>query len=184
MTDSVLPEFRGFPKIPRLSRDMVITEKLDGTCGVVFVGEDGLVLAGSKSRWITPAMDNHGFAKWVQAHEQELREGLGPGTHFGEWWGQGINRGYDLREKRFSLFNVSKWETTRPACCYCVPVLYRGSFKTSDAHAVLLGLSATGSQAAPGFMRPEGIVIFHVAGNLLFKKTILNDESPKTGVET
>jgi hypothetical protein len=36
-----------------------------------------------------------------------------------------------------------------------------------------------GSKAAPGFMKPEGIVAFHVAGNIAFKKTIEKDEEPK-----
>jgi hypothetical protein len=36
-----------------------------------------------------------------------------------------------------------------------------------------------GSKAAPGFMKPEGIVVFHVAGNVGFKKTIEKDEEPK-----
>jgi hypothetical protein len=40
-------------------------------------------------------------------------------------------------------------------------------------------LRATGSVAAPGFMNPEGIVIYHVAGGHLYKKTIDNDERPK-----
>ena len=29
-------QFVGFPKIPRLSRDICITEKIDGTCGQIF----------------------------------------------------------------------------------------------------------------------------------------------------
>jgi hypothetical protein len=37
-----------------------------------------------------------------------------------------------------------------------------------------------GSMAAPGFMKPEGVVVFHVAGNVGFKKTIEDDESPKS----
>jgi hypothetical protein len=36
-----------------------------------------------------------------------------------------------------------------------------------------------GSQAAPGFMKPEGVVLFHVAGNCGFKKTIEKDQEPK-----
>ncbi|MCJ7726507.1 MAG: hypothetical protein MUP76_09000, partial [Acidimicrobiia bacterium] len=46
------------------------------------------------SRWITPEVDNYGFARWVKDHEEELRTGLGAGLHFGEWWGQGIQRRY------------------------------------------------------------------------------------------
>ena len=29
-------------------------------------------------------------------------------------------------------------------------------------------------------MKPEGIVVFHIAGNVGFKKTIEKDEVPKT----
>jgi len=29
-------------------------------------------------------------------------------------------------------------------------------------------------------MNPEGIVIYHVAGNLYFKKTIVGDDQPKS----
>ena len=34
---------------------------------------------------------------------------LVPGRHFGEWWGSGIQRGYGLDEKTFSLFNAYRW---------------------------------------------------------------------------
>ena len=96
------PEFRPFPKIPRFDREVIITEKIDGTNASVHVTDDGHVFAGSRNRWLTWDQDNFGFARWVKEHEDELRTGLGPGTHFGEWWGLGIQRGYDLHERRFS----------------------------------------------------------------------------------
>lgn len=37
-----------------------------------------------------------------------------------------------------------------------------------------------GSVAAPGFANPEGVVIYHTAGNVLFKKTLIKDEIPKS----
>jgi hypothetical protein len=40
-------------------------------------------------------------------------------------------------------------------------------------------LENEGSQAAPGFMKPEGIVLFHVAGNFGMKKTFEKDEQGK-----
>lgn len=176
------PEFIEFKKIPRLSRECIVTEKIDGTNGVVMITEDGDVFAGSKSRWITPTEDNYGFAKWVEGNKTELMK-LGPGRHYGEWWGQGIQRNYSLTEKRWSLFNVSKWadDAVRPACCHVVPVLAaRDLFDTPALGLkVLKKLKEEGSVAAPGFMKPEGIVIFHVAGNLLFKKTIEKDEEWK-----
>jgi hypothetical protein len=173
-------EFVGFPKIARFSREVIVTEKIDGTNGVVLVGEDGTVRAGSRSRWITPDDDNHGFARWVHEHADELR-GLGVGRHFGEWWGSGIQRGYGLKEKRWSLFNVERWADNpeRPACCHVVPVIWRGLFDQIDTGVLLYDLKAGGSVAAPGFMRPEGIVIFHVAGNVGFKRTIERDEEWK-----
>lgn len=35
------PKFQEFPKIARLSRDIVITEKIDGTNAQVLVSDDG-----------------------------------------------------------------------------------------------------------------------------------------------
>jgi len=181
METIVLPEFKPFPKIPRFSREVLITEKIDGTNGIIHVNDRGDdLLAGSRSRWISPTSDNYGFAKWVQSNREELLK-LGPGTHFGEWWGNGIQRGYELKEKKFSLFNVSKWAEDRPKCCDVVPVLWRGNMNdvSKAIENCLFDLGANGSVASPGFMRPEGIVIFHIAGGALFKKTLEKDESPK-----
>jgi len=176
-------EFQVFPKIARLSRDIVVTEKIDGTNAVVYVDDQSdIVLAGSRSRWLSPvkSQDNFGFATWVAEHERELREGLGPGYHYGEWWGRGIQRGYGLDEKRFSLFNTSRWtDDVRPKCCHVVPVLYTGPFETTLIDGWLLSLQCWGSKAAPGFDKPEGVVIYHRASGALFKKTIEGDAAPK-----
>lgn len=173
------PEFIAYPKMPRLSRECVITEKIDGTNACVLVTADGTVIAGKRTSWITPERDNFGFAAWVRDHADELRE-LGPGRHFGEWWGSGIQRRYGLSEKRFSLFRVDKWSESRPACCHVVPVLWRGIFSTEIVKQCLLELSVEGSRAAPGFMNPEGVVVFHTAAGIGFKKTIEGDEVPKS----
>jgi hypothetical protein len=177
-----LPEFKPFGKIARLSRGMVVTEKIDGTNAQVYVSEEGEVFAGSRTRWITPQADNYGFAAWVEAHRQELLA-LGPGQHFGEWWGQGIQRRYGLTEKRFSLFNVGRWGPSAPVqppdCCHVVPVLYTGDFSIAEVEGRLAALRAGGSIAAPGFMQPEGVVVYHVASRTLYKKTIDRDDQPK-----
>jgi len=175
-----MEDFISFPKIPRLSRNIVITEKIDGTNAQILVTPDESIFAGSRKVWITPEKDNFGFAAWVEANKQELLK-LGPGRHFGEWWGSGIQRGYGLKEKRFSLFNIKKWadNSKRPKCCYVVPLIYTGPFDTDHINDVIAELAYFGSFAAPGFMRPEGIVIFHSAGSYLFKKTVLNDEKGK-----
>lgn len=171
--------FKSFSKIPRLSREIVITEKIDGTNAQIFIGENGEFLTGSRTRWITPENDNYGFSRWAHEHKDELMQ-LGPGAHFGEWWGQGIQRNYGLRERRFSLFNVHKWGEVRPACCGVVPELWRGIMDTWIIRDVLEDLLKKGSKAQPGYMNPEGIVIYHTAGGHLYKKTIDGDESPKS----
>lgn len=176
------PEFTPFPKIARWSRELIVTEKIDGTNAQVWISDDlTRVLAGSRIRWITREQDNFGFAAWVDDHRQELLA-LGPGSHFGEWWGRGINRGYGLQERRFSLFNVARWSdpATRPACCGVVPEIWRGQMHDVDVSQILNGLEVRGSVAAPGFMKPEGVVLFHVASGQLFKKTIEGDAQPKS----
>lgn len=175
-----MAEFVGFPKIARLSRACVVSEKIDGTNGQIFIGDDGEFLVGSRTRWITPDDDNHGFARWAHEHKDELML-LGPGSHFGEWFGGSIQRGYGLTEKRFSLFNVSRWAdpAVRPACCHVVPVLAEGIFSTAIVEGALARLRAEGSAAAPGFPNPEGVVIYLSAANALFKKTCEHDDEPK-----
>lgn len=175
-------EFEEFPKIPRLSRECTITEKIDGTNGLIAIGADGEFQVGSRSRWITPENDNHGFARWAMEHKDELLT-LGPGRHFGEWWGSGIQRRYGLAnpEKRFSLFNTFRWadDAVRPACCHVVPILFQGLFASNTAEIVLGQLQSAGSKAAPGFMQPEGIIIYHHAAKQYFKKTLDKDEEWK-----
>jgi hypothetical protein len=106
---------------------------------------------------------------------------LVPGRHFGEWWGLGIQRGYGLKEKRFSLFNTGRWnECNIPKCCNVVPILYEGIFDKFDAETIIESLRGCGSIAAPGFMNPEGMIIYHTAGNVYFKKTLKNDDVPKS----
>jgi RNA ligase len=184
----VTPEFREFPKIARLNREVIVTEKIDGTNGLVFVGEDGTIAAGSRSRFLCvrdpaglvtwPCSDNHGFGAWVLEHAEELKQ-LGPGYHYGEWWGRGINKRYDVEPKRFSLFNVSRWGETRPACCGVVPVLWRGPEIRYAVETALALLRSGGSLAAPGCIRPEGVVAFHVASGQSFKVTLEKDEERK-----
>jgi hypothetical protein len=205
-------EFQGFPSIKRLSRDIIITEKLDGTNAQIYIelrdnvpqdeldsgvapfmsvqrdGIDYVMLAGSRTRWLGKGKyDNFGFGEWVGKHSDELLK-LGPGRHFGEWYGKGIQRGYGLTNKRFSLFNVSRWKTccsdaeeyeVLPGCCGVVPILYKGPFTEEAIYLALDALATGGSVAAPGFMDPEGIVVFHTASNTLFKKTFKGDEKGK-----
>jgi RNA ligase len=167
--------FEAWPKTPRLKGlGMIVTEKIDGTNAQVFIGEEGTVRAGSRNRWITPEDDNYGFAAWVAKHTEQLRA-LGPGRHFGEWWGCGIQRAYDLSERRFSLFNVGRWsnaESGRPKCCSVVPRLYAGAFDMEQVELQLAALREFGSHAEPGFPRPEGVIVYIPQMRQCFKRTI------------
>jgi RNA ligase len=145
--------------------------------------------AQSRNRLIRPGKvtDNYGFAQWVCDNAPLLVTDLGPGVHFGEWWGNGIQRGYGLPEgdKRFSLFNVSRY-SKRPLYTpglATVPVLQQWTFDTDVVRDTLDELVRNGSQAAPGYMRPEGMVVFHTAAGQVFKVTVDNDASPKSLVE-
>lgn len=177
-------QFVKFPKIPRLCHDYVVTEKLDGTNAAVWVGEDGEIRCQSRNREITVDADNHGFAAWCHDNRDGLVGALKPGYHFGEWWGQGINRGYGLKERRFSLFNVSLanmpydeqyvahviGEPPMVGPCHVVPVFAWGSdFGVFDPEGTTSFLSGFGSVAAPGFQRPEGWVVWHQRANQYFK---------------
>jgi hypothetical protein len=222
-------EFQAWPKIARLNRDIVITEKIDGTNAAVVVYEwpvpqapivpeaidelgrtsmtnlsgervspkvvhlddrQFLVGAQSRKRLITPESDNFGFAAWVFENAVELVRLLGPGRHFGEWWGSGIQRGYGLAngDRRFSLFNTSRYgylDTVEPDDTLAnlgldvVPVLYEGPFSEWFINDSLNRLDLTGSVAARGFDKPEGIVIYHTAAGMSFKVTLEGDEKPK-----
>jgi hypothetical protein len=169
-------EFEPWPKMGRLFRDIVVTEKLDGTNAQVYIPDDlSGVHAGSRTRWITPEDDNFGFAKWVEENKDELLK-LGPGRHFGEWWGAGIQRRYGLTERRFSLFNTLRWnEDNIPSCCSVVPVMYQGGFSEQMIEDCIDELRGSGSVAVPGFMNPEGIIVYHTAARVGFKYTLDGD---------
>ena len=187
-----MAEFVKYPKTARWNRTVIVTEKIDGTNSQIYIGEDGEFLTGSRNRWITPENDNFGFSNWAHEHKDELMA-LGPGRHFGEWWGSGINRGYGFKkgERFFSLFNVLRWclhgevpretptldpritrkQEVLPSCVGLVPVLWEGRTDLLVTDAILGLLGKHGSKAAPGFMSPEGIVIFHTKSGTCYKKT-------------
>ena len=172
-------EFEKFGSIARWSRDVCVTEKIDGTNAQILITEDGGFFTGSRKRWVTADDDNFGFARWCNEHEEELCAELGYGRHYGEWWGCGIQRKYGVDGKRFSLFNVKKWEG-HIGLCGVVPVLWRGEMDNLDVDVLMDCLKEHGSYASPGFMNPEGIVIYHVQGGIYFKKTLENDAKGKS----
>lgn len=193
------PKFR---PIPRWYKDFTISEKVDGTNGLIVVTDDdenyaalrnegiepvgfaelaGLaIFAGSRNRWLSTENDNAGFAKWVLANA-ESAAALGTGHHYGEWYGAGIQRKYGLTEKRFALFNTHKWREIRPAAFDVVPVLWQGSGDDiqSGIDAAITTLVMEGSILVPGFRNPEGIVIYSHEAGTYWKKTLTNDRVPK-----
>ncbi len=157
------------------------------------------VYAQSRKRIITPDGDNFGFAKWVYENSRQLAEVLGEGLHFGEWYGRGIQRGYGIGPEQgadgkfFALFNTSRWAEPKPPYAplpalgsipglTTTPVL--GSAPTFDTQylgGVFELLRARGSSAtgAVGYDRPEGIVVYHTQGNVMFKRTFDKDDAGK-----
>lgn len=187
------PAFEAWPKIPRLRNEIVvITEKLDGTNAQVLITKDGQMVCGSRNRylgepeqkpgWPAPRLtDNYGFREWAEAHSEELLK-LGPGRHFGEWFGYGIGpRGYGLPEKRWALFNTFRPKESLPACVENVTILYQGpGLELTRIVAELMeDLKVNGSKHVPGYMKPEGIVVYSSLTKTRYKVLCENDDGPK-----
>lgn len=170
------------------------------------------IWAGSRNRWLSLANkngDNHGFARWVFENATELIAGLGPGRHYGEWYGNGIGRNYGLDHKRLALFNTTRWDLNTwtefvynpwvkenedmelrgkkhpkrmptfqapPKCCTVVPILTTGIFDSDLVSYTMTDLRRHGSRAVPGYMKPEGVVVYHTQSQHLFKATFDFDE--------
>jgi hypothetical protein len=204
-----LTSYPKFGSIPRWYKTFTISEKVDGTNGLIAVlpeGEDYYnlrregtepvaiadgfgIFAGSRSRWLSAddkAKDNAGFARWISEHAPEVAQ-LGEGFHYGEWYGSGINRGYGLPkgEKRFALFNTYRWTDTRPDLFDVVPVLWQGSGDDlqQGIDSAIQILATNGSVISPGFRNPEGIVIYSNEAKTYWKKTLQNDRIPKDMVK-
>lgn len=196
-------EFTEWPKTTRLFRDMVVTEKIDGSNAAIRIENlstidtsvnppiaeaDGYgIWAQSRKRLIEPGSDNFGFARWVHDNAAELMPLLGEGIHFGEWWGNGIQRGYGLPkgEKRFSLFNTERHKDIEgfTDLVHRVPVLYEGIFDQQAIENALFDLRENGSLASPGFMNPEGICIFHSQSRIVQKVTLDHNDAGKWEAE-
>ncbi len=129
--------YKPYPKTTRLYSPVTITEKVDGTCGVIMITDDPTnvyqdyatteamwqevddeifdrrywVGAGSKARQLAPTKlaDNYGFCRWVHDNARSLVIDLGLGVHHGEWAGKGIQRNYGLDAKYFFLFNTRRF---------------------------------------------------------------------------
>lgn len=186
----MIHEFVAWPKINRLHKMMCcITEKLDGTNACIYIPEGGsVVLAGSRSRWITPEDDNYGFARWVQTNKDELASTLGPGRHYGEWWGNGIQRRYGLDRKVFTLFNALRWKDTLPRAAHQVKegsllghvnILYTGPYDPAVVKDISDDMRQQGSVSVPGWGNPEGLVV--LLDKVAYKVILNGDEDKRAG---
>lgn len=170
------PTTVGVPDVKHIWGEQVCGEALPFT-----------VYAQSRNRLIKPAStsdkaaDNYGFARWVWDNAAGLVRVLGPGLHFGEWWGHGIARNYGQASRHFSLFNTSRWKhldvpearevINPPEELRVVPVLSVHTLDTDLIRETLDALKFTGSHAAPGFESPEGICVYLPAARATFKVT-------------
>lgn len=183
-------EFRKWGKTARWGSPFDITEKLDGTNAAVLIqsvdlstdeymfpvtewllsskGQTYTVAAQSRTRIITPEDDNYGFAQWVEDNIHTLVEDLGPGTHYGEWWGAKIQRAYGLTngERYFSLFDHKRygaefeWNTLTPNLGLVPLMNYDDEFTMEALSDAVTALKEHGSFAHSGkFDRPEGVVV-------------------------
>lgn len=89
-------------------RVYVGTVKLHGSNAGITI-EGGEISYRSRSRFITPEDDNHGFARHMAAHYDEVLAFMLPladATVFGEWCGTGIqaNVGISAEQKMFVIF--------------------------------------------------------------------------------
>jgi hypothetical protein len=205
-------EFKAWPKTPRLFREIVITEKMDGSNSAVIIqpyeggeaktdeclaivergGVNYVIAAQSRNRLITPgkAADNYGFAAFVQHNAEALFDLLGPGRHFGEWWGKGIQKRYQNAPpgmKFFALFNVDKhaglhaWlpqPNGNQVLVEPVVTLYRGPFSEEAITNQLKILKKQGSLMSPGDTA-EGVVVFHTQSRQTYKVTLDNNDKGK-----
>jgi hypothetical protein len=158
------PPFESFHDIKRLETMFVtVTEKIHGSNAQIAISDDGTQLkAGSRNRWLSADHDNYGFYRWVHDNREALLAFLGPGRHYGEWYGAGIGPGYGMKEKRFALFNTTRWEpgTQLPTGVDIVPVLYAGLYSPQVIEETKVKLKTGGSALVLGYMKPEGIVVY------------------------
>lgn len=206
-------EFKAWPKTPRLFREIIITEKIDGTNSAVIIQElgdfadadpmnclavvvrDGKhyeIAAQSRNRLIFPGKttDNYGFAGWVQKNAEQLFDLLGPGRHYGEWWGEGIQKRYVNaypQIRGFALFNTARHEGLHEwlpmdggidVLVEPVHILYQGPFSEDVIHDTLSELNRLGSWMSPPDS-PEGIVIFHTQSRQTYKVLLEGDDLHK-----
>lgn len=182
--------FRSWGSTERFHKGLYVTEKIDGTNGCIAIGY-GKVVAQSRKRSITPDNDNYGFAKWVHDNAGVLEDTLGIGYHYGEWYGEGIQKNpLGIKGRHFGLFNA--WHWNRPELrdsldmvpgLTVVPTLFDGTKFDADIMTlprIMADLRDFGSAVEGSkFGTPEGIIVWHRGTNTRYKILLENDNRHK-----
>lgn len=154
-----------------------------------------LVRAQSRKRIITPNNDNFGFAQWVWDNAYGLANMLGFGYHYGEWYGEGIQKNpLGVSGRRFALFNTWHWagkgnverlrDSGVPGLTH-VPVLHdeqtHGPATWGTIPSILIDLMLNGSKAdgAQEGSKPEGIVVWQRETKQRYKILLEEDDKHK-----
>ncbi|SDH17830.1 hypothetical protein SAMN05421505_11276 [Sinosporangium album] len=99
--------------------------------------------------------------------------------HWGEWFGHDINRGYGLKHRQFALFNTGRWKQSDlrliPSL-KVVPTIHTGPFSTVSICVETAKLESNGSAIVPGYMAPEGVIVYLTEAQQYFKYTLKGDQ--------
>lgn len=202
-------EFKAWGSTKRENKSKTITEKINGTNACV-VAQNGKVTAQSRNRIITPDDDNFGFAKWVYDNAGALIDTLGWGYHYGEWYGEGIQKNpLGIEGKRFALFHATKYteangfELSKVDGLETVPLLHHGQCDVYTIPGIMQDLQTYGTKvqgakttpmesAIPGLpvefvynkaADAEGIIIWNNETRTRTKLLLENDELHKWEVK-
>lgn len=187
IVENTFGEFKSWGSTTRENKNKTITEKIDGTNACI-VAQDGKVTAQSRKRIITPDDDNYGFARWVYDNAGTLLDTLGYGYHYGEWFGEGIQKNpLGIEGKRFALFHPTKYnekngyELSKVDGLETVPLLHSGQCGLYTIPQIVEELEMYGSKvvgaAKNGAVaaKAEGIIIWNNETRTRTKMLLEND---------
>ena len=169
-------EFKAWGKITRGKGQVVtITEKLDGTNACIIIKEGKIIGVQSRTRLITPEDDNYGFAKWVYTNQEQL-ELLGDGYHYGEWYGEGIQKNHHKKDSKYlALFNTFRFHEKNPlpkgVNIEIVPILFIGALENVNIDDIMVNL--TQASHIEEYIA-EGVIIYYHNTKAFEKYTFKN----------
>lgn len=196
--ENTMGHFKSWGSTTRENKNKTITEKIDGTNACLVI-TDGEVKAQSRKRMITPDDDNYGFARWAYDNAGALLDTLGYGYHYGEWYGEGIQKNpLGIEGKRFALFHATKYtaangfDLEQVDGLETVPLLHHGQCNLWTIPNIMQDLDLYGSKVkgarvekVPSFMdmnitfdraaSAEGIIIWNNETKTRTKMLLEND---------